>query len=282
MNGREIALVVWALIALVLILLNRKTRPAFWSVVKALLNQKIIIPLVLALAYSSVSIWILNFVGIWGITLLKDTIFWLLGTATVLFFNTNKASQDALLFRKMILGTVAFTVFLEFLANLYSFPFIVEFALIPFLFLVIGMSALADSRDEYKIIRKPLKAVLAGYGLFVLSYSIITALNNLPESLTLYNLLSLIIPSVLTVMYLPFIYLFALIMAYELLFVRLGSLMKGDKELVRFTKKRILISFGLNLWLLNKFVQNSAADLLKLKLKNKEGVSSMLEKYRES
>ena len=69
-------------------------------------------------------------------------------------------------------------------------------------------------------------------------------------------------------------------MAYELLFVRLDSLMRGDKELVRFTKKRILISFGLNLWLLNKFAQNSVADILKLK--NEKGVFSLLEKYRKA
>lgn len=280
MNGREKALLVWGLIAFVFILVNRKTHDAMLGVVKAFLNIKIVAPFLAMFFYSGMLLWLLNIVGLWNSALLKDTIFWLFGTAIVLFFNTNRASQNPSLLKKMLLETVAFTVFLEFLANLYSFSFLAEFTLMPLLFFVVAMSALADSKDVYRIVRKPLKAILAGYGLFVLPYSIFTAFNNLFESLTLYNLLSLVIPSVLTVMYLPFIYLFALIMAYELLFVRLGSLMRGNKELARFTKKRILISFGLNLWLLNKFAQNSAADILKLK--NENGVFSMLEKYRKT
>ena len=277
MNGREKALLTWGVIAFIFILVNRKTRSAVFDVIKAFLNIKIIAPFLAMFCYSGVLLWILSTVGFWNTTLLKDTLFWLFGIAIVLFFNTNKASQDPSLFRKMLLETVAFTVFLEFLANLYSFSFIVELSLMPILFLVVAMSALADGKDEYKIIRKPLRVILVGYGLFVLSYSVFTALSNLTRSLTVYNLLTLITPSVLTVMYLPFIYLFALIMAYELLFVRLDSLMRGDKELAKFTKKRMLISFRLNLWLINNFAQNSAADILKLK--NKQDVVSMIGKY---
>jgi len=278
MNGREIALVAWVFIVLIFIVFSSKTRPAFMGVIKALLNKKIIGPLVIAFVYSSVSIWILHFVGIWKLILLKDTIFWLLGTAIVLFFNTNKASQDSSLFRKMLLETAAFTVFLEFLANLYSFSFIVEFTLMPFLFLVVAMSALADGRDEHKIIRKPLKVVLAGYGLFILSYSILTALNNLVGSLTVYNLLTLITPSVLTVMYLPFIYVFALVMAYETLFVRLGIFIK-NKKLLTFTKWRIFTLCLINLRLLNKFSQNTGAQILKIK--NRKDVVNMINDFKK-
>ena len=278
MNGREKALIAWVFFAFVFILFSSKTRQAFWGVVKAFLNKKIIIPLLAAFVYSGVSIWILRFAGVWNITLLKDTIFWLLGTATVLFFNVDKASRSSSLFKKMLLETVAFTVFLEFLAGLYSFSFLVEFFSMPLLFLIVGMSALADGRDEYKVARKPLKAILAGYGLFMLSYSVLTALGNLAESITIYNLLTLIVPSVLTVMYLPFVYVFALIMAYETLFVRLKAFIKS-KKLLTFAKREIFTLCLFNLRLLNEFSQSTGGGILRIK--SRQDVLNMIKDFKE-
>lgn len=279
LNGREKALMAWITIAIIFILINKKTRSVLLNVVKAFVNKKVFIPFVAMLVYSVVSIWILKQVGIWNTTLLKDTLLWLFGTATVLFLNTNEASRNPSMFKKMLLETVVFTMFLEFLAGLYSFSFVIEFVVLPFLFVVANMSALADSRDEYMIFRKPLKIILGGYGLFILFYSVLTVLKNLTESLTVHNLLALITPSLLSIMYLPFIYLFALIMSYETLFVRLGILIKNER-LLFYSYWKILGLCHLNLWRLNMFSRNTGGQIMKLK--NKKDILKLISRFRKS
>lgn len=235
------------------------------SLIKTFYSWKILTPLLVMLAYSGISIWILTNVGVWNVSLLKDTIFWLLGTAVVLLFNTNKASQNPAFFKTMMLETIALTVLIEFLANLYSLSFIAEFIIMPFVFFIAGMSALADSRDEYKVARKPLKLILAGYGLFVLLFSVSLAICNFTGLFSIHNLLVLVVPSVLTVMYLPFIYVFALIMAYETLFVRIDSLLRDNRELAGFTKMKIFALCYFDLRLLSQFSQNTGAENIQVK-----------------
>jgi len=272
-NGREKALVAWIVVALVYMLGNSKTRTTLIGVTKAFLNIKVLVPYLATLTYLILSINFLRTFGIWDFTLLKDTVFWFLGTATVLFLNTNKASQNPLWFKKMLLEVIAFTVFVEFLANLYSFPFLLEFLILPFIFLVVATSAFADIKDEYKAIRKPLKVIIAGYGLFVLYISVSSVFKNLTTTLTIHNLLTLVVPSILTIMYLPFIYIFALIMAYEMLFIRLGIFIK-DKQLLRFTKWEVIKLNHFNLFLLNRISKGIGRELTKVE--NKQDVLTML------
>jgi hypothetical protein len=54
--------------------------------------------------------------------------------------------------------------------------------------------------------------------------------------------------------FLPFLYIMALFVTYENLFVRLRFFIKDDK-LVRFTKVRTLFAFNVRLTLLNKWAR---------------------------
>lgn len=276
MNGREKALAAWVVILIIFILINSKTRTSLFNVANTFFNPKILIPFLAMLAYSVLSVLVLRQAGIWDIFLLKDTIFWFFGTATVLFLNTNKASQDPSLFKKILLETFAITILVEFLTGLYSFSFAIEFVLMPFLFLVIAMSALADSRDEYMIVRRPLKVLIAGYGIFILSYSILTAIGSLTEALSAHNLITLVIPSVLTVMYLPFIYLFALVMAYEALFIRLEIFIK-DKKLLSFAKWKVIALCHINLKTLTSFSSTTGREITTIK--NKKDILAVIQNF---
>ena len=76
-----------------------------------------------------------------------------------------------------------------------------------------------------------------------------------------------LLPTVLTILFLPFLYCLAAWVSYENVFVRLGFLVK-DPELRQFAKRRLLASFGFNFRRLNRW----SARLIRDRLRSKEDV----------
>ena len=79
---------------------------------------------------------------------------------------------------------------------------------------------------------------------------------------------SFINPIILTVGYLPFSYLLAVYMVYEMLFVRLSIFIKNDPKLVKFIKRRIIFICHFNLFKLIGFSKESVIDLMNFRDKN--------------
>jgi hypothetical protein len=75
----------------------------------------------------------------------------------------------------------------------------------------------------------------------------------------------------------PFLYIAALIGAYEKLFVRLDFFLKNNKALANFAKQKIFYFCFLNLWKLNKFAKERALDFLDIK--NKSDVLKMVKTF---
>jgi hypothetical protein len=86
-----------------------------------------------------------------------------------------------------------------------------------------------------------------------------------------------VLPPLLSFALIPFLYLFALIMAYETLFVRLDIFLKNDKALAKFAKIKIFKLCFLNLKKLNKFAKENTPDFLNLKDKN--DIVSLVRKF---
>lgn len=252
-NGREKALVAWTIIILAYCLVNKKLRSSIWDIAKLIFASKLTLVFAAMAAYITVLVMILKNLGMWDISLLKDTLFWFFGTGVVLFMNTSKASGDPSQIKKMFRESFTLIVILEFIANLYSFHFLIEFMLVPVLVMITGMQVLANMEDKYKISRKPLTFILAVYGFFVLFYSIRVAAGDMVNFLSTHNLLSFAIPPALTVAFLPLIYVLALIMAYETLFIRLSIFIKSNPALLAFARWRVFLACNLNLKKLNKF-----------------------------
>lgn len=252
-NGREKALIAWIIIILAYCLVNKKLRSSIRDIAKLIFASKLTLVFAAMACYVTVLVLILKNLGVWDISLLKDTLFWFFGTGVVLFMNASKASGDPSQIKKMFLESFTLIVILEFIANLYSFHFLIEFMLVPVLVMITGMQMLANMEDKYKISRKPLTFILATYGFFVLFYSVKVAAADMDNFLSLHNLLSFAIPPILTVAFLPLIYVLALIMAYEMLFIRLSIFIKDNPKVLSFARWRIFLACNLNLKKLNRF-----------------------------
>ena len=262
-NNRERAIVVWLLLFSLWILFRKDTRAAVFNVLKVFFDKKIISIVLGMILYTSLIVFSLYKLGLWNAFLLKDTIFWVIGTALVLLFNMNKATQNVSFFKETVFKAFRLVVILEFIINLYAFNFLVEMVLMPILVIIGGMSALTEIKAEYKTVKRFINSVLTVIGFFMVIYAVSSVITNYQTFVTLKNFNTLVLPPLLTLFYIPYLYLFALVMAYETLFVRLGIFIK-DKHLLNFTKQRILLLCNLNLGKLNLFAQTYTREFMEL------------------
>ena len=122
LNHRELAGLIWIGVAILWASSKKTVREGSVGVVRAFLQQQVLIPLIAMLAWVGLELWVGVRLALWNPALAKGTILWTLGSAAVLLFNRTRIDSDVddlHFFRRTILGTVCVTAFVEFFVNLY-------------------------------------------------------------------------------------------------------------------------------------------------------------------
>lgn len=278
-NNREKAIIIWLLIFLVWALLQKNVRSSFLGVLKALFQKKILTALLAMLLYVGLVVFIFYKIQFWDVFLVKDTVFWVLGVAFILLMNASKPTQDEHYFRKILLDNLKLILMLEFIINFYTFNLWIELILMPLLFLIVGVGAVAESKKEYMPVKKITDFILSFFGISLIIFTLFKIFGDYYSFVTTDNLRSFFLPFLLTLTYLPFLYLFTLLVAYENLFGSLDIFLKENKTLANFAKRKIFRLCFFDLGKLNKFAKESIIDLLNLK--DKSGILSLVQKFRD-
>ncbi len=275
LNNRELAILLWILLALVFFIWKPDIRKSLTSVLKALAHKKILIPIIIVGIYALLEVVILKYLRIWDIFLIKDTIVWFLGTALVMLPNYEKVTLAGSNVKRLILDNIKLSFFLEFIANIYAFPLIVEFLLIPVLVIIVGMAALSEKDKKYQVVLTITNWLLTIYGITIIGHSLYLLISTITSSLTLATLYSLISYPVLTLFFLPCIYIFSLYATYEMLFLRVDWQLKQNTSLARYAKYRILkfanfdlgklrlVNKNLKLELMNAYTKEQTESVIK-------------------
>lgn len=252
-NNREISLAIWLFILLVVFLAKEEIRSSALNVIKVFFGKKIFTIYLSMTAYVILLIYFLYEINFWNSTLLKETIFWYLGVAFVSLVNANKVNQDEKYFQKISKDNLKLIVILEFITSLYSFSLVVELFLVPLLLLIALLSAYTEVyKKEYYQVKKVVDTIFSLIGLLILIFAFYKIITDFKSLANTANLTSFLLPPILTFLFIPFIYLFALLMSYETFFVRLDFLIK-NKHVLKYTKWKIFASFHFRLRKLNKF-----------------------------
>lgn len=261
-------MLLWIVVALLWLLSKEHTRKLLFNLLKAFLNWKILLIFLLMIAYVSIELVIFNKIHLANRYLIKDVIFWLFGSAFVILININEANSDKKFFRKMIIDNLKLIVVAEFIINFYTFNFFVEMVLVPLIFFLMAMSTIAGTEKKFGLVKKIMDFSLTSVGIIIIAYAFIGLINHSSDLASFDNLRAFVLPPALTILYVPFIYLLALFMAYEILFVRLDSLLHHNKSLIALVKKKIILSFHIKLKKLNQFSSNCAKEFLTFKNEN--------------
>jgi len=278
-NNRELATFIWGLVLIVIFLINSKIRSSIAIVVKAFFQRNILLIFIFMILYTSLTILLLYNINLWDFTLIKETIYWILGVALVLLVNINEASNDPDYFKNLSLKNFRIMIVIELIVNLYTFSFIIEMIIIPIISFFVIFAVFSESKREYLPVKKLTNFIIGIFGIVVLIYSIINLISDFQSVWTFDNLKAFLLPILLLIMYMPFLYLLTIYMVYELMFIRLDIVLNKDRAINRYAKKKILALCNINLMRLNKFVKENTHRLSRFK--SKEEIQEIVNDFKK-
>ena len=245
LSNRELALSIWILISIIFVLSIPKLkeiRKQIKQILKTLFSKTFIVIYLFMTFYI-----ILIVVGIWKIGLweshqIKNTLIWVFSVAILSFVKINSIKDDPNFFINTVKDNFKIVVIIEFIIGFYSFSLFIEILLLPVLVFISAFLAYSQTDNKYKVVEKFINNIFAIFGILIIFYSIYMLTTNFDEFVNIQTIYDFYIPPLLTILYLPFIFLILVYITYENIFVRLQFFIK-KKTLIRFTKLYIIYRF---------------------------------------
>ena len=268
-------MVPWIAVIVLAVILS-KLRNLFIPIVKILTSKLFLIIFALIGIYLFRIIHLFKQFDVWQNSNLKDVLFWFFTIGLILVFKINDAKSNKY-FKGIFLSAIKWTIVLEFVVNLYSFSLLTEIIILPVLVFLAMTQAVADMDEKHKIVSKFLQNIIITAGLTILSFSLYKTIVKFDDILTFQNLVSLLLPSIITIIFIPFIYFLALYSIYESFFIHLGFMTKKKDE-VKETKMLILRIANINLETLVRIEKNFEERVFYEEMDLKSYVQSISEK----
>ena len=238
-NNRELAVLVWTGIVLILMLRNQQLRASLGSLARTVLQRVILLPVLAFAGYVAGWCWVGARVEAWNWGLINETIWWFLVTGFVLLFGALRVAQEDDFFIRTAKRALTVAIFAEFFINLVVLPFWAEFFLLPIITFIAVVQVFVERKEEYAAVQKLADSLSALIGLGLFAYVLISLVTNPSLLEPLNGLRSLLLPIALTLLSLPFVYGFGLWLAYDSAF-RWIAFQASDRRLARRAKWTLL------------------------------------------
>jgi hypothetical protein len=234
-SNREISIVFWTLLVVVtMFFINISTSI---NLIKSFFAKKLTYIYCTMALYLGAIIFFLYSLGLWEVSLFKDLLFWLLtsGFAMLLSFNKLKSNKD---FKKIILKLLTVNIILEFIVGNYNFSLIKEMLFIPFAAFVSMLVIVAQQKkNENEKVMKFLNQILSYIGFAIFCYVVYRLIKSPSELFTIKNLKSFLLTPLLTILFIPFVFLVVAYSKYEQIFMNINRykfLSKKRKSEIKF------------------------------------------------
>lgn len=277
-NNREISTALWLLVFAILASCKPGIRKSLAGVLRAFCHFKILVPVVLMILYAVGLIAGLHAIGMWQISLLKDSITWFFFGAMAMMLRFVTADDTTHLFRKILTDSITVVIALEFLVNTYTFSLAVELVLIPVLSIIALINVVASLNKEHAIVANIAKGIETFAGLLIFAFVLRRAVSDLATLTALDTLRSIALAPLLSVLMFPFVYFMLVVSQYEQLLIRLNFGVEKPKSLKRYVRRRIIIHAGLSLRRLQYLRKNHLVDLIHIG--GEQDVDRLLEEAR--
>ncbi|WP_192348825.1 hypothetical protein [Algoriphagus sp. Y33] len=245
-SNRELAAIIWILLIVLGLQFNGETRISSVNVVKAFFASRILFVILLAFLYSSFIIYLLYQLHFWDFSLLKDSIYWFIGSGVLIIISLTKADKERDFFKNLLRDSLKLVLILEFVVNLYQFEFITELILLPVIVVLTMIQVVAGREEQTQKVKSLVDWAFVIFGLVMLGISLQHIVADFRGFATIPNLESFLLPIILSISFIPFAYCVALYMNLELLFIRLGIFLTSKKNL-RYAKWRTVLKSKLSL-----------------------------------
>lgn len=247
LNNREISTICWVTVFIILSLTQKTIRESVLRVIMAFTEYKILIMFFMMLVYISIFISIFYSLSIWDFSLIKDTLLWTFGVAFAMLVNINEASEKEDYFKKVLFNSFKLIIVLEFITNFYVFNIVVELIALPIILLLTMISVFSERKELNKKAKQLAGSLIIVYGIVVLMFSIYHVSNDFENFTTLNNIKLLLLSPILTTLFLPFIYITAVLMTYESFLIRVKWILKENKKLFKVVRMKVFLNCRFNL-----------------------------------
>jgi len=234
LSSREWAILLWALLVIgCLYLLERKVlKKAFIALLRTLCSRHIVSAIILMTLYVVIIVYGLSSIGLWNPAQLKNTFIWYFSVAAFSMFRINHFKDAPHRIKDMVADNFRLMVVIEYLVGKFTFPFILEFLLVPLVAMLSITIAYAENKAEFQDAQKLLSRLLNVIAILIIGATLYLTAMHLDQIANREAILDLVVPVFLTTSYTPFIAFLVLYTTYQDAVVRLQfSIKKRPLEL---------------------------------------------------
>jgi hypothetical protein len=265
LNNRELAITFWLIACLVYLLASKKmgaVRKAYRRLLSVFFGRHNLSVLTLMLLYMVLIVYALSNVNLWNVDQIKNTVFWCASVGYLSLFKLESIKKNKSFFFYSVINNLKLLAIIQFVVNVYTFPFLVEIAMVPFLVIIGAMTAITDKDKKYIQVKRLLDALLLAFGFIVICFTIYMLATRLGEITNEKTLYDFIIPPLLTLLYLPFIFFMMVYSTYETIYIRLKYAI-NDRKLRILAKIYAIVVFNIRLSLIERWWSHVAREKVK-------------------
>jgi hypothetical protein len=242
------------------------------------MQKNIIVVFTLAVLYLLLIVYMIGKIVVWGGYLTKIAVLWIISVGFVLIVNINKISENKKYFKSTLIDNIKYSAILAFIINFYAFNMTIELITIPLIAFIFGASYYLGTKEEYKPAKHILDSILGLYGFSLMIFTLYNIYMNYQDLYIFKALITFFLPMILTLVFIPYLYLFALYATYETAFLRLGIFIK-DRTLLRYTRHTVFKLCFLNLSKLNRFMNANINKFVRLN--NRDDLINLIKVFKK-
>jgi hypothetical protein len=246
LTSREVATLLWLAFAIGAACINRTLRGGLGAILRVLFIRPILKVLGVALLYTLLCTILLAQLAIWRLENLKTTLVWAITFGFVTVLDYSRLLEDRLFFRNILRETLGATVILIFLIESYTLSLWAELILVPIVTLLTLVYARPPANPDHQIAHRLVGWLLTMLGLGYLIYSINQAIADWRGLATVQTAREFVLPILLSIMFLPFLYGLKVHGTYQQVFSGLRFAIP-DKGLRRYARWRAILAFRFDL-----------------------------------
>jgi hypothetical protein len=190
---------------------------------------------------------------LWKNIFIKDIALWILFVGTPLFFGAINRKPEEHYFKEMLINNFKLTVLIEFFISSFTFELIWEIMLVPILVFIFMLDAITSTKNEYRPTKKLMSTIIVIINIIFIYETVSMATGKLSSLNLIDSLISLLIPIVFSVFYIPISYMFAIFCKYQIIFIRMGFKESKDNYIKILHRFKIIWLCKLSLSKLDKF-----------------------------
>ncbi len=219
LNTRETAIVLWTAATLVVALAVPTLRAILAEGVRIAGQPLVKVLLTCTTFFAAAAVGLLSLVGYWQTSMIAPTIAWFVGTAIVGTFSMEGVGE----LRSLILRVIAATALIEFVANAYTFPLLVEVIVVPFVIVVVTLTSFSELRPEFVILRRPLNLLCVALLVGTITPTVVYVAHHLGELASAERDREFLLPLILTAALAPYLYCLRMTVVWQTALAMLRS-----------------------------------------------------------